>query len=163
MNVDVFRAKAEHKVRNEGCSLIVVDYAQLMDADAKRYPSQTERLEIISKSLRATARTLEVPILCVVHVNKEGVEHGTIQFEKDAHVRLALSREQGSDIMKAEVLKNRNGRVGMAEIPCVMRHGIVGRNTPPTWVDAPRPYNPRQGFTPHPDNRIEPDSDIAPF
>jgi replicative DNA helicase len=166
MNIDVFRAKADHKVKNEKCELIVVDYAQLMDADAKRYPSQTERLEVISKSLRATARTLQVPILCVVHVNKEGVEHGTIQFEKDAHVRLSLSREPGKDIMEAEVLKNRNGKVGVAKINCLMQYGIVGRTTPPAWADRPdpaAPYNPRQGFD---HNHVTPerdDSDFAPF
>lgn len=162
MNIDVFRAKAEHKVKNEKVELIIIDYAQLMDADAKRYPNRTDQLESISKGIRATARTLEVPVLCVVHVNKEGVEHGTIQFEKDAHVRIALSREQGADMMKAEVLKNRNGRVGMSEIPCMMRHGIVGRTCAPHWAtSAPAPtYNPRQGFDA---NRIQPEKDDAPF
>jgi len=134
MDIDTFRARAEHKVKNEGIGLIVVDYAQLMDADAKRYPSQVQQLEAISKGIRATCRTLGVPVLCIVHVNKEGVEHGTIQFEKDAHVRISLDRDKGADTMAVDILKNRNGRVGMVMTPCVMRHGIVGRTTPPDWT-----------------------------
>jgi len=139
MNIDVFRAKAEHKVKNEAVGLIVIDYAQLMDADAKRFPSQVQQLEAISKGIRATGRTLGVPILCIVHVNKEGVEHGTIQFEKDAHVRISLEREKGADIMTVDVMKNRNGRVGLVTTPCVMRHGTVGRHGPPDWVGGYTP------------------------
>lgn len=159
MNVDVFRAKAEHKVKHEGVGMIIIDYAQLMDADTKRYPHRTDQLESISKGIRATARTLNVPVLCVVHVNKEGVEHGSIQFEKDAHVRMGLSREQGSDVMRVEVLKNRNGRVGMTDIPCVMRHGIVGRTTPPSWVKGAQRYDVRDGFR----TATKIDDDHAPF
>jgi len=139
MNIDVFRAKAEHKVKNEGVGLIVIDYAQLMEADAKRFPSQVQQLEAISKGIRAAGRTLGVPILCIVHVNKTGDEHGTIQFEKDAHVRLSLEREKGAETMTVDVMKNRNGRVGMVGTPCVMRHGIVGRNNPPDWSRTPDP------------------------
>ncbi len=139
MNIDVFRAKAEHKVKSEGVGLIVIDYAQLMDADAKRYPSQVQQLEAISKGIRACGRTLGVPILCIVHVNKEGVEHGTIQFEKDAHVRLSLEREKGAETMTVDVMKNRNGRVGLTTTACVMRHGIVGRSTPPDWARTQDP------------------------
>ncbi len=163
MNVDVFRAKAEHKVKHEGVKMIIIDYAQLMDADSKRYSNRTDQLEAISKGIRATARTLQVPILCVVHVNKDGVEHGSIQFEKDANVRMALSREQGQDVMTAEVLKNRNGRVGMTDIPCVMRYGIVGRTGPPSWAKnnyTPEPFDVSGPFR-NPDNRIEPET--APF
>jgi len=148
MNIDVFRAKAEHMVKNEGVSLIAIDYAQLMDADTKRYKNKTEELEAISKGIRAAARTLNVPILLIVHVNKQGEDHGSAQFEKDAHVRIHLERDAGSDSMRVDVLKNRNGRVCMETTPCVMRWGIVGRSTPPDWpmkIKAPRGIDPWAG------------------
>ena len=167
MNVDMFKAKAEHMVKNEGVTLIAVDYAQLMDADARRFKNKVEELEAISKGIRATARTLNVPILLIVHVNKAGEDHGSAQFEKDAHVRLHLDREPGADIMRIEILKNRNGRVAMVETPCVMRWGIVGRTTPPewpTWSNQARMEPMRIEF-PDPNNRIEPtrNTDDAPF
>lgn len=158
MNVDVFKAKAEHMVKNEKVELIAIDYAQLMDADKKVYPSTVLQLEAISKMIRATARTLNVPILCIVHVNKEGQDHGTIQFEKDAHVRLHLEREKGADMMSIDILKNRNGRVGLVHSPCVMRWGIVGRVTGPNWPVV------QARNLPDPNNRIEPQRDeTAPF
>ena len=143
MNVDVFKAKAEHMVKNEGVTLIAIDYAQLMDADPKRFKNKTEELEAISKGIRATARTLNVTILLIVHVNKQGEDHGTAQFEKDAHVRLHLERDPGSDTARIDILKNRNGRVAMVETPCIMRWGIVGRTTPPDWPLAIQPPWPR--------------------
>jgi len=136
MGLDEFKAKAEHMVRRNGCGLIVLDYAQLVDADHKRYPQQVLQLEAISKGVRATARRLNVPILVVVHISKDGTEHGSIQFEKDAHVRLSIEREQGSDFMQVNVLKNRNGVVGAAELNCRFRFGMVGRLTPPLWASA---------------------------
>jgi len=143
MTTDELMAKAEHKVKN-GCGIIVVDYAQLMSADKRLYPNQVSELEAVSKCIRGTARKLNVPILCIVHVNKAGEDHGTSQFEKDAHGRLHLTRERGSDSMGVEVLKNRNGRPGSVDVPCVMRWGMVGRTMPPAWCDVQVRSSPKE-------------------
>lgn len=134
MGLDEFRAKAEHMVKHSGVGLIVLDYAQLVDADHTLYPKQVQQLEAISKGLRATARKLNTPILVVVHVNKDGAEHGSIQFEKDAHIRLSIEREQGSDKMTVHILKNRNGNTGRATLNCRFACGMVGRTHPPHWT-----------------------------
>lgn len=134
MTIDHFQAKAEHKVKNEGVTLIVIDYAQLMDADVKLHKNKADQFEAISKGIRATGRKLSVPIICVVHVNREGQAHGSTQFEKDAHVRINLFREEGSPNMGVDVVKNRNGRVGKQETPAQLRYGIVGRHGAPHWA-----------------------------
>jgi len=103
-----------------------------MSADRKLYTNKVQELEAISMGIRSTARKLNVPILLIVHVNKQGEDHGTIQFEKDAHVRMHLSRD--ADQMTIDVLKNRNGRPGKITTPCMMRYGIVGRSSPPSWA-----------------------------
>jgi replicative DNA helicase len=159
MSIDEFMAKAEHKVKNEGVEFITIDYAQLMQGVGER---EVDRLKAISLGVRGAARKLNVPILLIVHVNKQGQDDGSSQFEKDAHVRLSLSREPHAPTMDVEVLKNRNGRVGNVQTPCHMAHGIVGRNGPPYWAASPTPptFNPRM---PHPDNHIEPTGDFAPF
>lgn len=166
MSIDTFCAKAEYKVRNEGCDLIVIDYAQLLDYSMADHKNPAEGLKHVSKSIRATARKLNVPVICIVHVNREGSEEGSSQFEKDAHVRLSLARETGSDMMQVDVVKNRNGRTGPVNVPCVMRHGIVGRFGPPAWSAQPaQPMTPRINIRPNPDDRTEPkrDDDEAPF
>lgn len=128
MSIDVFMAKAEHKVKNEGVGIIVLDYAQLMEADRKKYPNDVLQNEAISKGVRATARRLKVPILLVVHLNRHGEAHGSTQYEKDAHIRLKLERQPGAHSMNVEVVKNRNGRVGSVETPCDMRYGLIGKS-----------------------------------
>jgi replicative DNA helicase len=149
MTIDEFAAKAENRVKN-GAGLIVVDYAQLMSADRKLYTNKVQELEAISMGIRSTARKLNVPILLIVHVNKQGEDHGTIQFEKDAHVRMHLSRD--ADQMTIDVLKNRNGRPGKITTPCMMRYGIVGRSSPPSWAQADDEFN----TTAHPDKNHTP-------
>lgn len=167
MSVDLFMARAEHKVRNEGCQLIVLDYAQLMDADRKTYPNEALQNEAISKGIRATARRLNVPILLVVHLNRAGEAHGSTQYEKDAHVRLKLDRQTGQPTMSIDVIKNRNGRTGQVETPCDMRYGIIGRSGPPYWVGSkpePKAFSPRLPvMASRPDAFIEPVRDDAPF
>lgn len=156
MSIDVFMAKAEHKVKNEGVGLIVVDYAQLMEADRKTYPNEALQNEAISKGIRATARRLKVPVLLVVHVNRQGEAHGSTQYEKDAHVRLKLDRQPGAPTMTVDVIKNRNGRTGSVETPCDMRFGLIGRSSGiPT-------FNPRPPAS-NPDKFTEPVRDGAPF
>jgi replicative DNA helicase len=147
MTIDEFQAKAESRVK-DGTGLIVVDYAQLMSADRKLYPNKVSELEAISMGIRSTARKLNVPILLIVHVNKQGEDHGTIQFEKDAHVRMHLRRDGQSNNMDIDVLKNRNGRPGKITTTCLMQYGIVGRTTPPHWAEQPK-VTPKD--VPHPD------------
>lgn len=147
MTIDTFKAKAEHKVRNEGVRLIVVDYAQLMEADPKEFKGPAAQNEAISKGLRHTARSLNVILLAVVHLNREGEAHGSTQYEKDAHIRMKLSRPTGANMMTVDFVKNRNGRIGSVDTPCEMRFGLIGRNAiVPSFRKS----------TPHPDNFIEP-------
>lgn len=156
MTIDQFQAKAEHKVRNEGVGLIVVDYAQLMEADRKTYGNEALQNEAISKGIRSTARRLNVPILLVVHLNRAGEAHGSTQYEKDAHVRLKLFREPGNAFMEVDVVKNRNGRCERVNTPCDMRYGLVGRSVPTRQAPKmPRfPINPDKFTTPLRDETI---------
>jgi replicative DNA helicase len=141
MSIGTFQAKAEHKVNNEGINLIVIDYVQLMSGSGER--NKADEYEAISKGIRSTARKLKVPILEIIHVNREGLAHGSTQFEKDAHVMLMLKREQGHPIMGIEARKNRNGRTGTIDIPVAMQYGLVGRDGPPHWVNsAAKPFTP---------------------
>ena len=159
MTIDEFRARAEHKVRNEGVGLIVVDYAQLMEADRKTYPNEALQNEAISKGIRATAKSLKVPILLVVHLNRMGEAHGSTQYEKDAHVRIRLSRGVGSPTMEVDVIKNRNGSTGKINTPCSLKYGIIGKQATLPTFSAKLPI-------PDPNNRIEPTKDtdeIQPF
>lgn len=159
MSIDRFKSLAEFKVKNEGVELIVVDYAQLMEADQREHKGIAAQNEAISKGLRHVARSLNVIMLVVVHLNREGEAHGSTQYEKDAHVRFKLSRDGKNPYMDVEIPKNRNGRTGSVRTPFEGKYGLVGRVATLPTFSARLPIPP-------PDNRIEPTKDtdeIAPF
>lgn len=155
MTIDQFRARADHKVKNEGVGIIAIDYGQLMGADPSQYKNTTEKHEIVSRGIKATTKALKVPIILIVQLNKDGDIYGSGQYEKDAHVVVRFYSPDGSSAMPYQVMKNRNGRTGKGTTPCDLAHGLVGRMF--------------DGFTgplkPHPDNRTTPknDDDVMPF
>ena len=72
LSISSFKARARLMRTRYGVRAIVVDYLQLMHSPSKR--SQEARwLEIteISASLKATAKELEIPIICCAQLNRE--------------------------------------------------------------------------------------------
>lgn len=122
MDLMRFMATAERKAK-EGCDLIIVDYVQLLTADAK-LKTEYDRVTAISHGLRRTARVLGVPILGVSQLRKADKAEtnptmndirSTGQLAQDASVILLLSRSvdaKGEPTINVNVAKNRNGPTG---------------------------------------------------
>jgi len=65
------RAKARRlKQRQGGLDLVIVDYLQLMSAGVKT-GSRQEEIAHISRSLKACAKELEVPVLALAQLNRQ--------------------------------------------------------------------------------------------
>jgi len=99
LSISSFKARARLMRTRYGVKAIVVDYLQLMHSPSKR--SQEARwLEIteISASLKATAKELEIPIICCAQLNREaeGREFGK---PKLSDLRESGSIEQDADIV----------------------------------------------------------------
>jgi replicative DNA helicase len=99
LSIASFKARARLMRTRYGVKAIVVDYLQLMHSPSKR--SQEARwLEIteISGSLKATAKELEIPIICCAQLNREaeGREFGK---PKLSDLRESGSIEQDADIV----------------------------------------------------------------
>jgi replicative DNA helicase len=102
------RAKARRlKQRNQSLGLLVVDYLQLMHQKGKVESRQLEVSEI-SRSLKALAKELDVPILALSQLNRKVEERkggrpmlsdlresGAI--EQDADVVMFIHRDDGAD------------------------------------------------------------------
>jgi replicative DNA helicase len=129
------RAKARRMKMNEGLSLVVVDYLQLMRG---RAAAERRDLEIseMSRSLKALAKELRIPVVCLSQLNRK-VEERTNKrpvlsdlresgaIEQDADVILFIYREAlyNKDIepdkrRQAEVIvaKQRNGPTGTVRL-----------------------------------------------
>ena len=89
------RLKAEH-----GLDLIVVDYLQLMQGSGKRNNSGDRQQEVseISRSLKAVARELDVPVLALSQLSRS-VESRQVKRPMLSDLRESGSLEQDADIV----------------------------------------------------------------
>lgn len=89
------RLKAEH-----GLDLIVVDYLQLMQGSGKRNYSDDRQQEVseISRSLKALARELDVPVLALSQLSRS-VESRQVKRPMLSDLRESGSLEQDADIV----------------------------------------------------------------
>jgi replicative DNA helicase len=83
--------------RDAGLGLIVVDYLQLIDPDNPRDPRQ-EQVAKISRRLKALARELEVPVLCLGQLNRQ-VEATSSNKPQLSHLRESGAIEQDADVV----------------------------------------------------------------
>ncbi|MBI3290779.1 replicative DNA helicase [Candidatus Falkowbacteria bacterium] len=96
-NVMEIRTKARRLQSEQGLSLIVIDYLQLMEGPRGR-ENRVQEVSEISRNLKAIARELNIPVLALSQLSR-GVE------SRDSHVpRLADLRESGSIEQDADVV-----------------------------------------------------------
>ena len=133
------RAKARRLKSHHDVRLIVVDYLQLMRGSASSENRQQEISEI-SRSLKALARELNVPIIAISQLSR-AVESRTDHrpqlsdlresgaIEQDADVVVLLIREeyynpteQNKGIADVIIAKQRNGPVGTVKLSFIREY-----------------------------------------
>ena len=132
-----FRTKAKTLVKSKQVALIVVDYLQLMQGPSELRGMREQEVAAISRTLKATAKELEVPIIALSQLSRQAVqrtggngkpqlsdlrESGSI--EQDADMVLFIHRPdyiglsenpEDRELTQIIIAKHRNGEIG--EIP----------------------------------------------
>ena len=133
LSPDVLRSKARRIKREHDLGLIVVDYLQLMQVPGSG-ENRTNEISEISRSLKALAMELKVPVIALSQLNR-GLESRTDKRPVMSDLRESGAIEQDADIIMfiyrddyyhkdspdkglAEVIiaKQRNGPTGMAKL-----------------------------------------------
>lgn len=121
------RLKNEHNI-----GMIIVDYLQLMST-SKNYDSMVNQVTEISRSLKALAREIDVPVIALSQLSRAVEARGgeprlsdlrdSGSIEQDADVVMFIHREDKYDknsdkpnIAKIMIEKHRNGPTGHAEL-----------------------------------------------
>jgi len=139
IKVGEIRSKCRSLQQEFGLDLIMIDYLQLIQGNGRRENRQQEVSEI-SRSLKALARELEVPVIALSQLSR-GVEsrqdkrpmmsdiRESGSIEQDADLVAFLFREdyydketENKDIIEIIIAKQRNGPVGDVKLAFVKKH-----------------------------------------
>ena len=110
-----FRTKAKRLVKQMGVRLIVVDYLQLMQGPAELRGLREQEVAAISRTLKATAKELNIPIIALSQLSRNAVQRtGGTGKPQLSDLRESGSIEQDADMV---IFIHRPDFVGMSDNP----------------------------------------------
>ncbi|PYZ96234.1 replicative DNA helicase [Alteribacter lacisalsi] len=140
IKVNDIRAKCRRLKQEKGLGMIMIDYLQLIQGDARSGEGRQQEVSEISRSLKGLARELEVPVIALSQLSR-GVEsrqdkrpmmsdiRESGSIEQDADIVAFLYRDdyydkesENKDIIEIIIAKQRNGPVGTVELAFVKEY-----------------------------------------
>lgn len=110
-----FRTKAKNLVKNKQVRLIIVDYLQLMQGPSELKGMREQEVAAISRTLKATAKELEVPIIALSQLSRQAVQRqGGGGKPQLSDLRESGSIEQDADMV---LFIHRPDYIGLSDNP----------------------------------------------
>ena len=110
-----FRTKLKTLVKQKGVRFVVVDYLQLMQGPPEMRSNREQEVAFISRTLKATAKELDVPILALSQLSRNAVQRqGGGGKPQLSDLRESGSIEQDADMV---VFIHRPDYLGLSETP----------------------------------------------
>lgn len=98
LSITELRTKARRLVREKGVRLIMIDYLQLMNASGQKLGSREQEVSTISRSLKALAKELDIPIIALSQLNR------STESREDKRPVLSDLRESGAIEQDADIV-----------------------------------------------------------
>src|SRR3989338_6575378 len=133
------RAKARRLKSRHGIGLVILDYLQLMN-ESSYADNRQQEISVISRSLKALARELNVPVIAVSQLSRAPERRESFRprlsdlresgaIEQDADVVLMLFREdyynptdENKGIAEVIIAKQRNGPTGTVKLAFISEY-----------------------------------------
>ncbi len=126
MKLSELRSQARRMKREDNIDIIFIDYIGLIDPEANSAQvPRHEQIALVSRSLKALARELKIPVVCLSQVGRQSEgkaptladlrESGAIEQDADIVILLHRDRNEGKDSgenseqKKLVSIKNREG------------------------------------------------------
>lgn len=98
LSITELRTKARRLVRERGVQMIMIDYLQLMNASGMKLGSREQEVSTISRSLKALAKELNIPIIALSQLNR------STETREDKRPVLSDLRESGAIEQDADIV-----------------------------------------------------------
>ena len=110
-----FRTKVKRLVKSKGVRLVIVDYLQLMQGPVELRGLREQEVAAISRTLKATAKELEIPIIALSQLSRNAVQRtGGTGKPQLSDLRESGSIEQDADMV---IFIHRPDYMGLSESP----------------------------------------------
>ena len=93
------RAKARRLVSQHGVKMILIDYLQLMTAGGKANGNREQEISMISRSLKAIAKELSIPVIALSQLSRSVETRGGSKRPLLSDLRESGAIEQDADIV----------------------------------------------------------------
>ena len=93
------RAKARRLVSQHGVKMILIDYLQLMTAGGKTNGNREQEISMISRSLKAIAKELNIPVIALSQLSRSVETRGGSKRPLLSDLRESGAIEQDADIV----------------------------------------------------------------
>jgi replicative DNA helicase len=97
--------------RGEKIEIAVVDYLQIVRTE--RDERREAEVAAVARGLRSLARSLDIAVVALAQLNREGAIRDSAVIEHESHVVAVFERKKGQEEARLEVRKNRHGPQGL--------------------------------------------------